>query len=82
MSQEERLLKFLADRGDRGATSLEIVLMLKILNTTGRVSDLRAKGHSIICKKDGACFKFIYKGSHGPYKKRDDLTAEEKAWVG
>lgn len=52
MTQCERLLAYLRDRGE--VTSLGIVLDLRIINTTGRISDLRAQGHDIIGTRDSA----------------------------
>jgi len=45
MTQADRLLAYL--RTHPGASSLEITLALRIVNVTGRVSDLRAQGHVI-----------------------------------
>jgi hypothetical protein len=50
LTQTERLLAFL--KGNPGASSLEITLATRIVNVTGRVSDLRAAGHRIECVKD------------------------------
>jgi hypothetical protein len=50
-TQSERLLAFL--KSNPGASSLEITLATRIVNVTGRVSDLRAAGHRIECVKDG-----------------------------
>ena len=35
-----------------GPSSLEITLDLGIVNVTGRISDLRAQGHDIVCVKE------------------------------
>ena len=48
-TQPERLLRYL--RANPGASSLEIVRDCLIVNTTGRISDLRAAGHRIDCRK-------------------------------
>ena len=83
MSQADRLLQFLKERGSRGATSLEIISALKILNTTGRISDLRASGHTIDCIRDHELYRYIYKGSSLKIKiPKYKLTEEEKAWIG
>lgn len=58
MTQADRLLALLQREGDGGVTSLEIVQELKIINTTGRISDLRARGHRIDCKREGEYFVF------------------------
>jgi hypothetical protein len=52
-TQAERLLVWL--RQNPGSSSLDITLALRIVNVTGRVSDLRAAGHRIDCwtDKDG-----------------------------
>jgi len=49
MTQKARLLAAL-DRRDYSA--LEIALELGIVNSTGRISDLRADGHRIDCYRD------------------------------
>ena len=51
MTQADRLLLAL-ERSPLGLTSLDIVQELHIINTTGRVSDLRARGHRIDCVRD------------------------------
>lgn len=52
-TQCDRLRDYLRDRP--GASSLEITLDLAIVNVTGRISDLRAKGVEVECyrRKDG-----------------------------
>ena len=45
-----RLLALL--RSEPSVSSLDIVLRLNILNTTGRVSDLRAEGFDVQAKRD------------------------------
>ena len=49
MSQAVRLLRYL--RLNPGATSLDIIRDLGCVNTTGRISDLRARGHVIECRR-------------------------------
>jgi hypothetical protein len=49
MTQCERLLIYLTI--NRGASSLEIVRDLSIVNTTGRISDLRAAGNIVECRR-------------------------------
>lgn len=53
MTQKARLLQWL--RQNPGSSSLEVTIALRIVNTTGRISDLRADGHVIECwtDKDG-----------------------------
>lgn len=48
-TQEQRLLAYLESHP--GASSLEITQATWIINVTGRVSDLRAKGHRIDCRR-------------------------------
>lgn len=47
--QPMRLLRWLRDH--QGASSLEITEALRLVNVTGRVSDLRAAGYLIECRK-------------------------------
>lgn len=47
--QPARLLRWLRDH--QGASSLEVTAALSIVNVTGRVSDLRAAGYVIECRK-------------------------------
>ena len=49
-TQTQRLLVWL--RQNPGSSSLDITLALKIVNTTGRISDLRASGLRIDCRED------------------------------
>ena len=49
MSQIDRLLHYL--RLNPGASSLDIIRDLDVVNTTGRISDLRARGHVIECRR-------------------------------
>lgn len=49
-AQPARLLRWL--RANPGASSLEVTLALRIVNVTGRVSDLRAAGYVIDCRED------------------------------
>jgi hypothetical protein len=49
MTQSRRLLAYL--RANPGATSLEITLALSLVNVTGRVSDLRAAGYVVECRR-------------------------------
>lgn len=57
MTQTNRLLEYLRD--NPGCSSLDIIRDLAILNTTGRISDLRKEGHTIDCwrGRDGV-FRF------------------------
>lgn len=47
--QAMRMLRWLRDHD--GASSLEITAALFIVNVTGRVSDLRAAGYDIACRR-------------------------------
>ena len=49
MIQTDRLVRYLREHD--GATSLEITLALALVNVTGRVSDARAEGHVIECRR-------------------------------
>lgn len=49
MTQTERLIAFLRERP--GSTSLEITLATNLVNVTGRVSDARALGYTVDCRK-------------------------------
>ena len=49
MTQTSALLRYL--RLNPGASSLEITMDLGIVNTTGRISDLRARDHVIECRR-------------------------------
>lgn len=47
--QAMRLLRYLRD--NPGASSLDIIRELRIVNTTGRISDLRRAGYVIECRR-------------------------------
>jgi hypothetical protein len=49
MSQTTRLIRFLRDHP--GSSSLEITLGTAIVNVTGRISDARAAGVIVECRK-------------------------------
>jgi hypothetical protein len=49
VTQSTRLLAYLYTHP--GATSLEITHALALVNVTGRVSDLRAAGHDVVCAR-------------------------------
>ena len=48
-TQTQTLIAF--HRNNPGATSLEITLATSLVNVTGRVSDARAAGYVIDCRK-------------------------------
>jgi hypothetical protein len=50
-SQPVRLARYL--REHPGASSLEVTLACDIVNVTGRISDLRAQGVEVVCRKRG-----------------------------
>jgi len=50
VTQTTRLLDYL--RANPGASSLEITNALRIVNVTGRVSDLREAGYVVLCIRD------------------------------
>jgi len=58
-TQADRLFAYL--RRNPGATSLDIIRDCHIVNTTGRISDLRARGVNIDCRKQGKldCYYLI-----------------------
>lgn len=70
MSQLNDLLWYLKQRGEHGATSLDIIRDCHIVNTTGRISELREQlrkvGKAIECRKEKVngkvkpIFKFYY----------------------
>lgn len=49
MTQTRLLLVYL--RQNPGASSLEVTIDCGIVNVTGRVSDLRAAGHTVECRR-------------------------------
>ena len=49
MTQSARLLAYIQTHPE--ATSLEITHALALVNVTGRISDLRAAGHNIVCAR-------------------------------
>jgi hypothetical protein len=51
-TQARRLLDWL--RANPGSSSLEMTLALGIVNTTGRISDIRASGVVVDCREDKA----------------------------
>lgn len=56
MTQTERLLDFLTYNDD--VSSLDIIRGLGIVNTTGRISDLRSQGHVIEARKVGKVWRY------------------------
>lgn len=50
VTQCERLLNALREYGS--LSSLEITIQLRIVNVTGRISDLRAQGHDVVATRD------------------------------
>lgn len=67
-SQKVRLLEYLQRRGDRGATSFEIVRDLKFHRFSARMMELRRDGHLIDTKRMGTSadnaevFRHTYRG--------------------
>ena len=49
MTQADRILAHL--QGNPGSSSWELTLATGTINTTGRISDLRQRGHVIECRK-------------------------------
>lgn len=68
ISQGKKLLDFLKSAEKTGVTSLDIIKRCKIVNTTGRISDLRKDGHIIECRRENNrynqkhLFRFFYVG--------------------
>lgn len=56
-TQEERLLHYLHEHP--GCSSLEIVRDLSIVNTTGRISDLRSKGYAIEAIREQGVYRYV-----------------------
>jgi hypothetical protein len=56
VTQVERLVAYL--REHQGASSLEITLAIGCVNVTGRVSDARAAGHVIECKRVASVHRY------------------------
>jgi hypothetical protein len=59
--QLARLFNFLRSNKKQGVSSLDIIKQCKIVNTTGRISDLRKKGCIIEAKKICNIWKFFFK---------------------
>lgn len=55
-TQTDRLLAFLERHP--GASSLEITQALAIINVTGRISDLRAKGIRVEDRREGGVHRY------------------------
>lgn len=53
LTQEQRILKLLKDRGGNGVSAWEITNNLHILQYNARIHGLRKKGHNIINVKPG-----------------------------
>ena len=64
--QPMRLLRWLRDHN--GASSLEITQALFLVNVTGRISDLRAAGYRIDCRRapDGKDRYFLAESRPAP----------------
>ena len=64
MTQTDRLVRWL--RANPGSTSLEITQALSIVNVTGRVSDARAEGFVIECRRvDGRARYYLREAFDG-----------------
>jgi len=63
--QPMRLLRYL--REHPGASSLELTRELYIVNVTGRVSDLRAAGYTVDCRRlDGTDRYYVVEARPAP----------------
>lgn len=56
MTQTQRLVAYLTEHP--GATSMDLMQYLRIVNTTGRISDARKEGHVIECVREDGRFRF------------------------
>jgi hypothetical protein len=61
-TQVARLLSYL--RGHPGASSLDIIRDVRIVNTTGRISDIRALGHTVEAVRVEGIFRYWLGGRH------------------
>lgn len=52
-TQKDRVLAFLKERGERGATSIEILTATNCLRYSARIMDLRVEGHDIRGEREG-----------------------------
>ena len=59
MTQTDRLIRYL--RAHPGASSLDIIRDLSIVNTTGRISDARDRGVVIECRKVEGVSRYFVK---------------------
>jgi hypothetical protein len=68
VTQSDRLLAYLY--AHPGASSLEVTAALYIVNVTGRVSDLRAAGHDVVCarRSDGRLGYSVKEARFAPVK--------------
>lgn len=71
--QAMRLLRWL--RSNPGASSLEITEALRLVNVTGRISDLRAAGYVIECRTDPERTKRYYVREPRPEPIRGEQVA-------
>ena len=68
-TQTDRLVEYLKNQGQSGATSFQVIMDCSIINVTGRVSDARKEGHVIECRKVKSnrnskkfLYTFVYQG--------------------
>ena len=75
MTQTARLIAYL--RANPGASSLEITHALALVNVTGRVSDARAQGVAIECRKraDGRLGYYIREARPAPLSGQQESLA-------
>jgi len=59
-SQEERILDYLETHP--GASSMEITYALRIVNVTGRISDLRARGIHVEARREDGVHRYYLVG--------------------
>lgn len=56
MTHVDKLVAYL--RTHPGSTSWDITVAIGCVNVTGRVSDARAEGHVIDCRREGGRFRY------------------------
>jgi len=64
MTQTARLIAYL--KTHPGATSLEITHALALVNVTGRVSDARAQGIDIVCRRENGLARYFVREHVAP----------------
>lgn len=73
MTQAARLLAYI--KAHPGASSLEVTAALRIVNVTGRISDLRAAGISIECRKVAGVSRYFVNARPAPLRGEQEAMA-------